>query len=408
MPDTSSANKRLQWWTEARFGMFIHWGLYAIPARGEWVMLCERIPKEEYARLSSAFRPGKFDADAWVALAREAGMKYMVLTTRHHDGFCLWDSQVSDFTAPKTAARRDFVAEYVEACRKAGMRVGFYYSLLDWRFPAYWTGPEKDPEGWIQSLNEEWVEFVDYVHAQVRELCTRYGKIDILWYDGGWPHDARDWRAKELNETVRDLQPDIIINNRSGLPEDLDTPEQHITAFARPWEACMTIDDLWWGYHPGDPNLKSSMQLVRNLVRCVSANGNFLLNIGPKSDGSIPAPFAARLKEIGGWLSRNGESVYGCGSSPFGQMHLGHVTARGQTVYLHVMYWPGTEMCAAGIKNRANRVRMLATGEEMPFEQARDRLFVRGLPKKSPDPIDCVFAIDIEGSPEVAEADFWK
>jgi len=410
MSETIGINKRLQWWVEARFGMFIHWGLYAIPARGEWVMYCERIPRVEYAKLADKFNPRKFDADAWVGLAREAGMKYMVLTTRHHDGFCLWDSQVSDFTAPKTAAKRDFVAEYVAACRRTGMRIGFYYSLLDWRMPAYWQGPEKDPEAWARSLNEDWIQFVDYVHAQVRELCTGYGKIDILWYDGAWPHDAQAWRAKELNAMVRKLQPDIIINNRSGLSEDLDTPEQHITASGggRPWESCMTIDDLWWGYHPGDPNLKSSMQLVRNLVRCVSGNGNFLLNVGPKADGTIPAPFATRLKEIGAWLERNGESIYGCSPSPFSQMHLGYVTAKGQTVYIHVMYWPGTEMCVAGIKNRVKGVRMVATGEEMPFEQTRDRLFVRGLPAKSPDPIDTVFAIEIEGPPEVAEADFWK
>jgi len=391
---------RLKWWIEARFGMFIHWGLYAIPARGEWIIYCERIPKAEYARLAEKFRPSRFNADGWVALAQEAGMRYMVLTTRHHDGFCLWDSQVSDYTSVKTAAKRDFVIEYVDACRGARMRIGFYYSLLDWRWPAYWEGPEKDPEGWAK--------FRGYVHAQVRELMTQYGKIDILWYDGAWPHSAEAWQSKQLNAMVRSLQPDIIINNRSRIPEDFETPEQHIQTFDRPWESCMTMDDLWWGYHPGDPNLKSSRQLVRNLVRCVAGNGNFLLNVGPKADGTIYAPHARRLRAIGEWLRRNGESIYGAGSAPFGQAHLGQVTAKGSTVYVHVMFWPGREMCVAGIKNRVLRTHMLATGKELPFEQKGDRLFVRGLPPRAPDPIDTVVALELEGKPEAMSASFWK
>jgi len=211
---------------------------------------------------------------------------------------------------------------------------------------------------------------------------TNYGKIDILWYDGAWPHSAEAWESERLNAMVRSLQPDIIINNRSGVPEDFDTPEQHIRASDRPWETCMTMDDLWWGYHPGDPNLKSSMQLVRNLVKCVARGGNFLLNVGPKADGTTPAPL--------------------------GQAHLGQVTAKGNTVYIHVMFWPGREMCVAGIKNQVLRAYMLVTGDELPFEQRRDRLFVRGLPSRAPDPIDTVVALELEGEPEAAPASFWK
>ena len=349
---------RLKWWTDARFGMFIHWGLYALLARGEWVMYCERIPKAEYARLADRFRPSKFKAERWVSLAEEAGMRYMVLTTRHHDGFSLWDSKASDFTSAKTAAKRDFVAEYVDACREVGMRVGFYYSLLDWRYKAYWDGPTKDPEAWKV--------FVEYVHSQVRELMSQYGKIDILWYDGGWPHDGNAWRSNELNAMVRNLQPDIIMNNRSGIHGDYETPEQHIQASQRPWETCMTLDDLWWGYHPGDPNLKSPTQLVRNLVRCVAGNGNFLLNVGPKADGTIHPAQASRLRAVGRWMKRNGEAIYGTGLSPFGQAHLGHVTAKKGRVYVHVMFWPGKEMCVTGIGNRVVRAYMLATGKSLP------------------------------------------
>ena len=389
----------MRWWVEARFGMFIHWGLYAIPARGEWVMFCERIPKAEYAKLADRFNPKKFNADKWVALAKEAGMKYMVLTTRHHDGFCLFDSDVSDFTSGKTASKRDFVAEYVQACKKAGIKVGFYYSLLNWRWPEYWKGPEKDPEGWRK--------FREYVHAQVRELMTKYGKIDILWYDGAWPNSPEAWGSKELNAMVRSLQPDIIINNRSGLPEDFDTPEQRIEGSKRPWESCMTIDDLWWGYCPGDPNLKSPMQLVRNLTKCVAGGGNYLLNVGPRSDGTIAPEQASRLKAVGRWLKKNGESIYGAGPAPFAQPHLGQVTAKGNRAYVHVMCWPGKEMCVAGVKNKVLNASMLANGKRLPFEQEADRLFIKGLPARSPDPIDTVVALDLDGKPEEMPASFW-
>ncbi|MBS7609484.1 alpha-L-fucosidase [Candidatus Bathyarchaeota archaeon] len=213
------------WFREARFSMFIHWGLYSLLGRGEWVMYLEQMPASEYAKLSRKFNPTKFKAEEWVLYAREARMRYMVLTSRHHDGFSLFDSKVSDYTAPKTAAGRDLVEEFIKACHKAGMRVGLYYSLLDWRWPAYWNGPKKDPEGWSN--------FLEYVHIQVEEICSNYGRLDILWYDGAWPYAPEDWKSAELNAKVRKLQPEILINNRSRLPEDFDTPEQYIRARRR-------------------------------------------------------------------------------------------------------------------------------------------------------------------------------
>jgi len=380
--------------------MFIHWGLYSIPHRGEWIMHHERIPKKEYGKLADKFNPKRFDASRWVAQAQEGGMRYMVLTTRHHDGFCLWDSKVTDFTSVKAAAKRDFVGEYVDACRAVGMRIGFYFSLLDWRWPAYWNGPEKDPEAWK--------EFRSYVHSQVRELMTQYGKIDILWYDGAWPHSGEAWEAKRLNRMVRSRQPQIIINNRSGIPGDLETPEQRIQGYDRPWESCMTMDDVWWGYHPGDPNLKSPMQLIRSLVKCVSRGGNFLLNVGPKSDGTIPANQAKRLEAIGRWMQVNGDSIYGAGSTPFSEGHLGLLTAKEGKIYVHVMFWPGKEMCLAGIGNKVAKAYLLASGEELSLEQERDRLFLRGLPPRAPDPMDTVVVLEIEGKPKVLPPSFWK
>jgi alpha-L-fucosidase len=392
MPATKpmSQTERLKWFHQAGFGMFIHWGIYSIPGRGEWVMHVEKIPQDEYAQFARRFKPRNYDPDEWVALAREAGMKYMVLTSRHHDGFSLFDSKVSDFTSAKAAAGRDLIGEYVAACRKAGMKVGFYYSLLDWRWPEYWAGPEKDPKGWAR--------FLDYVHAQVRELCTNYGKIDVLWYDGGWPHNAEAWQSKKLNAMVRQLQPHIVINNRSQLPEDFDTPEQHI-AFSqqdRAWETCMTMNDNW-GYSAGDHNWKSTTQLIHNLVRCASGAGNFLLNVGPKPDGTIPEPSVKRLKEIGAWMKVNGESIYGCGRCPFGGGMVGLTTAKGNTGYLHVFRWPGEELCIAGVKVKVSSARLLATGQRARIVQKDDRLFLLGLPRKAPDPHDSLIALKLAG-----------
>ena len=401
----AARERRMKWWREARFGMFIHWGLYSVLERGEWVMYNERIPKAEYAKLADRFNPRKYNPDEWVALAQEAGMKYMVLTTRHHDGFCLWDTETTDFCAPKTAAGRDLVAEYVEACRRAGMRIGFYYSLLDWRWPAYWLGPEKAPE--------QWAEFVDYVHAQVKELVTKYGKIDILWYDGGWPHSAEAWRSEELNSFVRKKQPRILINNRSGLPEDFGTPEQHVRAEDRPWEACMTIGEGGWGWHSGDPNSKSTMVLVRTLVQCVSQGGNYLLNVGPKADGTIPAIQASRLRGIGQWMAVNSESIYGCGAPPQGLTsgQFGRVTMKKKTLYLHVLYWCGEELVLGGLANKVKSATMLASGDELAVEQEADRTIIRGLPKKAPDKIDTVIKLEVAGQPRAIppnESPFWQ
>ncbi len=394
--------RRMKWWLEARYGMFIHWGLYSLLKRGEWVMYCERIPKSEYQELAKKFNPRKYDPREWVALAKRAGQKYMVITTRHHDGFCLWDTDTTDYCAPKQAAGRDLIGEFVEACREAGMRIGFYYSLLDWRWPAYWEGPEKNPAAWE--------EFVDYVHAQVIELMSKYGKIDILWYDGAWPWTAEHWQSEKLNRKVRRLQPGIIINNRSGLPEDFGTPEQRIQAEDRPWESCMTITEAWWGYHAGVKKIKSPLEIIHTLVTCVSQGGNFLLNVGPKADGTIPREQARPLEEAGKWLEANGESVYGCGPAPFAEPHLGRVTLKEKTAYVHVFFWPGTEAVVAGVKNKVKGAWLLATGEELAFRQEGDRIIIEGLPARPPDPIDTVIKLELSGKPagiSPQESGFW-
>ena len=304
--------ERMKWFNEARFGIYVHYGLYSLLGRGEWTMYSERIPAAEYAKLADQFNPAPGCVKEWVETAKAAGAKYMVLTTRHHEGFCLFDSKYSDFTSVKHGCKRDIVREYVDAAREAGLKVGLYYSLLDWRFPGYFE-PEKYPESKEALLTQ--------IFGQVRELMTNYGQIDVLEYDGGWDarlqnkgvDKANFWRAQELNAMVRELQPGIIINNRSGLEEDIDTPEQVVKASAagRAWESCMCIgDSCGWGYTRFNPNWKSPEQLLQHLLAAAQGEGNYLLNIGPQPNGRIRGEEHERLVTLGNWLKRNGEAIY--------------------------------------------------------------------------------------------------
>jgi alpha-L-fucosidase len=385
--------------------MFIHWGLYSIPAHGEWVMYNEAIPADEYALFAKQFNPGdQFKVKEWIDLAVQGGAKYVVLTSRHHEGFCLWDSQTTDYTAPKTIGR-DFVAEYVQAVRDAGLKVGLYYSLLDWRIPAYWHGPRKDPQGWAK--------FVDMMHAQVNELTSNYGKLDILWYDGFWPNTrepradaitAADWRSNELNAMVRRNQPEILINDRSMEPEDFGTPEQEIIAQGRPWEACLTVNDNW-GYHSGDRNWKTPRECLGALVRSVSMGGNLILNIGPHADGTVPADTRLAFEKVGEWLKRQGESVYGCGQARYIDRNTsgGYYCSSGvwtgrdeHTVYFHTLRWTGPRHSLRMEEVKVKKVSLLLDGKSLPFEQRGDRCIVSGLPVEAPDELDTVLKFELE------------
>jgi alpha-L-fucosidase len=335
----------------------------------------------------------------------------MVMCTRQHDGFALWDSQVSDFTSMKAAAHRDFVAEYADAARRAGLGVGFYYSLLDWRKPAYFAGPENDPEGWA--------EFTDYVHAQVRELCTNYGQVDILWYDGWWPYGAAEWRSEELDALARTLQPGILINDRSGTPGDFGTPEQHIPqGTGKSWETCMTMNEHW-GYCPADTSWKSSRELVANLFQCATGGGNFLLNVGPDSGGAFPPESVERLHDIGRWLNANGEAIYGTPDTP----SLRHLmfpdgtpwgsgwspimpypaTIRGENLYVYVKNWAGTELTVGNLGKPVKNVRFLDGGAPVEFRKDGGRVVLSGLPETAPDPLGTVLVLECEGTPAIVQ-----
>jgi alpha-L-fucosidase len=382
-PTTSTIEdrqRRMKWWHQAKFGMFIHWGLYSTLARHEWVMENEGIPVSEYEKLARNFKPIPNAARAWAQLAKRAGMKYMVMTTKHHEGFCNFDTKLTDYSAPKQGPGRDLVREYVDAARAEGLRVGFYYSLMDWHHP----------DGGICKTDEAARQrFVKYIHGQVRELVTNYGKLDILWYDVPWPLDAKGWESVEMNTMVRQLMPDVIINNRSRIPEDFDTPEQRIEASQnRPWESCMTLNDSW-GYHAADFNWKSPTTVVRNLITCARDGGNYLLNIGPKPDGSIPEESVRILSTVGEWMAKNGATIYESEPCQPRRGNYLSFTRKGNTLYAHVHYWPGETVVIGNL---------FATGEPVKFQQDDFRIRLTGLPKKAPDFVT-TFALECDGAP---------
>lgn len=390
--DDPTRPQRMAWWHEARFGMFIHYGLYAVPGRGEWVMNRDRIPPAEYAELVHRFEPAEACADEWVRLARRAGMKYVVLTTRHHDGFCLWDSGLSDFTVSRCRGGRDLVADYVAACRREGLKVGFYYSLKDWSHPNWLSRQQGDSQGHER--------FLAYIHGQVRELCTNYGTIDVLWYDGPGPYREDGWRSEQLNAMVRDLQPGIVINCRSHLPEDFDTPEQHVRPSrpGRAWESCMTLNGSW-GYHAGDTLYKTPAEVIATLARIVHAGGNLLLNVGPEADGTVPPRSAAILRDVGRWLEVNGEAIYGTSRSVMPWNSAGLPTQKGNAVYQIMTKYVWPEFVLAGAGARLQHAEMLGSDRELPFKQDKTRIVVAGLPRTPPDPVAPVLKLSFESTP---------
>ncbi len=381
--------RRIRWWRDAKFGMFIHWGLYSILGREAWAMGDEDIPLEVYEKLAQQFRPSPDAPKRWAQLARAAGMRYIVLTTKHHEGFCLFDSKLTDYCAPKQAAGVDLVRKFVDAARTEGLRIGFYYSLMDWHHPD-WRNCKDDP-----AARER---FVSYTHGQIRELMSNYGKIDILWYDMAVPLDAAEWRSEEMNRMVLALQPDIVINNRNLLTGDFSTPEQSTQAAKGDWESCMTMNDSW-GYLPGDHNWKSPQQLLQNLVECARDGGNYLLNIGPMPDGTVAAGNVERLTTIGGWLHRNGECVYGTQQCRFPHGNVGVYTRNGNTLYVINYFWPGSTMNVGGVKFPVRSARYLATGAPVRFVQRGSQLVFHDLPAAPPDSPLTVIAVECDREP---------
>jgi alpha-L-fucosidase len=381
--------RRIQWWREAKFGMFVHWGLYSVLGREAWAMGDEDIPLQEYEKLGKQFKPPPNVARNWARLARESGMRYMVMTAKHHEGFCLFNSKLTDYCATQLGPNRDLVQEYLDAARAENLRVGLYYSLMDWHHPD-WRLAKADPVAKKR--------FVDFTHGQIRELMTNYGKIDILWYDMPVPLNAEGWRSAEMNEMVFRLQPDILVNNRNLLPGDFSTPEQTTVPGKHDWESCMTINDSW-AYLAGDNNWKSAQQLLQNLVECARDGGNYLLDIGPRADGSVPEPAVGRLSTIGSWLRRNGDAVYGTQTCRFPHGNIGVYTRRGNTLYTIVYFWPGNTVTVGGVHCKVLSARFLASGHPVRFEQNDSQLIFHSLPDSAPDEPITVIAAECDSEP---------
>jgi alpha-L-fucosidase len=404
-----ATDDRLAWFTDARFGMFIHWAPVSLTGHEIGWSRGVVTPREEYDNLYLRFDPVGFDADAIAQLAVDAGMKYVVFTTKHHDGFCMWDAAETDFDIMATPFARDVVAELAEACRSRGLHFGLYYSVLDWYHPHYY--PQNPQFGGAGEALPDGVEpdldvYVDYMKAQLAELITRF-EPDLIWFDGAWESGTwTDERGEDLVAFVRELDPDILINNRAMRGDhatDLDsgdylTPEQKLGTFNRatPWETCMTIGTQW-AWKPND-TVKSLASCLRSLVFCAAGDGNLLLNVGPTDLGVVDPEQAERLREMGAWLDDYGHTVYGTRGGPWRPGEWGGSTCRGNKVYLHVFHWPLGRLVLPAYGQRITDARLLTGDAEVQWSQdASGRLSV-GLPAEARDPINTVIELTVDGA----------
>lgn len=422
-----SKDKRMKWWRDARFGMFVHWGLYAVPAGqwegkkipgiGEWIMERADIPVAEYEPLAQQFNPARFNADEFVGIAKNAGMKYIVITSKHHDGFCLWDSEVTDYDIiDATPFKRDILKELSKACKKQGIKLCFYHSIMDWHHPDA-QRPFYPDYNDSKKSNPNFARYVEtYMKPQLKELITEYGPLGVLWFDGEWIKDWTEPQGKDLYNYVQALQPNILINNRVGKGRqgmeglnkddqeyagDFGTPEQQIPATGLPgvdWESCMTMNDTW-GYKSYDDNWKSSKDLLQKLVDIASKGGNFLLNVGPTAEGVIPDASVERLAAIGKWMKVNSESIYGTTASPLGKLPWGRCTAKPGKLYLHVFDWPtNLRLEVPGLKNQVNKAYLLSDKKRTKLSvrrELKDKIAVR-IPREAPDAVNTVVVLEIK------------
>lgn len=411
-------DKRMQWFREARFGMFIHWGLYAIPAGewngkpvpglGEWIMHGAQAPVAEYEQLVNQFNPVRYDAREWARIAKNAGMKYIVITSKHHDGFCLFDAKNSDYDVMSTPFKRDIIKELAAACKKEGIRLCFYHSIMDWHHPDYLPRRPWDKR---PAEGADFSRYIAYMKEQLAQLVNDYGPLGILWFDGEWEGTWTHEMGKDLYAYVRGLQPGIIVNNRvdkgrrgmqgMSAPEfagDYGTPEQEVPAEGLPgvdWESCMTMNDTW-GFKKNDHNWKSASDLIRMLVDVASKGGNLLLNVGPTAEGLIPQPSVERLAEMGRWTRVNGESIYGTTASVIGRPSWGRCTVKGNRLYLHVFDWPKDgELRVEGLRGTPRAAYPLASRRTKLHVRRDGSAWVIELPAQALDSTVSVIALDM-------------
>ena len=396
LPKETEAQKiqRMKWWTDARFGMFIHWGLYASPARHEWVKNNERMTNEQYQKYFDIFNPDMYNPREWARMAKEAGMKYVVLTAKHHEGFCLWDSRFTDYKATNTPFKKDIIKEYVEAFRAEGLKVGFYYSLIDWHHPDFTIDryhPQRQENDSVYArlnIGKDMSKYREYMKNQVRELLTNYGEISIIWFDFSYPgkngKGRADWDSENLLKLARSLQPGIIVDDRLDLKDveggwDFTTPEQYkvdkwpeYNGKKIPWETCQTFSGSW-GYYRDETSWKSPAQLIELLVESVGKGGNLLLNVGPTARGTFDNRARERLKSMGEWMKYNGRAIYGCTEAPSDfkapantLLTYNPVTKR---LYIHLLAYPMGRINLSGMADKVKYVQFLHDASEIRFSR---------------------------------------
>jgi len=416
-------DQRMAWFRDARFGLFIHWGVYSVPAGawkgntnyGEWFLEETKMPVSQYEQFAQQFNPVKFNAREWVRMAKDAGMKYIVITSKHHDGFGMFRSDLTDWGIKSTPFQRDPMKELAQACKQAGLKFCFYHSIMDWHHPDY---TKRRPWNDRATGTPDMDRYVGFMKGQLKELLTRYGPLGILWFDGEWEEPWTHDRGVDLYNYVRGLQPKIIINNRVGKARagmagmdqgserigDYGTPEQEIpaTGFGPgvDWESCMTMNNHW-GYNKSDQNWKSTTTLVRNLIDCASKGGNYLLNVGPTSEGLIPAPSVERLAELGQWMKVNREAVYGTTASPFKKLPWGKCTQKPGKLYLHVFDWPSDGQLLVPLASEVKKAYLLTAKAKRLEVKSVPEGKVVFVPAVSPTPHAGVLVIEIKGKPEV-------
>jgi alpha-L-fucosidase len=397
-----------RWFQDAKFGMFIHWGVYSTLQDGEWVMQNRKISAADYEKLPSQFNPEKFNAAEWVALAKSAGMKYITITSKHHDGFAMFDSQVSDWTIVKrTPWKKDPLKMLADECHRQGIHLSFYYSQLDWHnrdyYPRGRTGESAGrPDG------GDWDKYLDYQDVQLRELLTNYGEISGIWFDGWWDKPKANWRLDRTYKLIHSLQPQALVgNNHHQAPnpgEDIqmfekDLPGRNTAGFNEgekigelPLETCETINTAW-GYNFTDNRVKSTRELIQYLVKAAGNNANFLLNIGPRPDGTIPPEFVERLHQMGEWLAQYGDSIYGTRSGPIGPHPWGVTTQKGNKVYVHVLEWPDSSLLLPMLANQVTAAYALKDHAKVEFSKAGDGWLLK-LPAHSSADFDTVIVLE--------------
>jgi alpha-L-fucosidase len=419
-------DQRMSWFREARFGLFIHWGVYSVPAGewngntnyGEWFLEETKMPVSQYEKFAGRFNPAKFDAKEWVRMAKNAGMKYIVITSKHHDGFGMFRSSLTDWCIKSTPFQRDPLKELAEACRSQGIRLCFYHSIMDWHHPDWGTRrPWNDKASGTPDMDR----FDAYLKGQLKELLTGYGPIGILWFDGQWEKPWTAERGLDLYNYVRGLQPNTIVNNRVGKPTDsasgigfaqrgkigdYGTPEQEIPAKGFgpgvDWESCMTMNNHW-GYNKNDQNWKSTSTLIRNLIDCSSKGGNYLLNVGPTSEGLFPQASIERLAEIGAWMKVNGDSIYKTQASPFEKLAWGRCTRKeikpGLTrLYLHVFDWPADgKLVVPGLRSQIAKAFLLGDKHSSITMQRSSDGLALSVPLTAPDKVSSTIVLDVKG-----------